>query len=100
MDEPPVKKAKLNFHGQWDWRKFVKRDFLGNILKKFVGGGDPDVSNAQDVLTYLSEKYTPATWKSLLRGYTNICFQSQAKPTHQQSPLSRMCQSGQQRNCG
>ena len=50
----PVKKAKL--------------DFLGQISKKFVGSGDPEVSDAQDVVTYLSKKYTPAEWKSLLMG--------------------------------
>ena len=39
---PPTKKAKL--------------DFLAQVSKKFVGSGDPEISDAQDVLTYLSEK--------------------------------------------
>ena len=51
---PPAKKAKL--------------DFLAQVSKKFVGSGDPEISDAKDVVTYLSEKYTPAEWKSLLQG--------------------------------
>ena len=49
----PAKKAKL--------------DFLGQVSKKFVGSGDPEISDAKDVVTYLSEKYTPAEWKNMLQ---------------------------------
>ena len=49
----PAKKAKL--------------DFLGQVSKKFVGNGDPETSDAKDVVTYLSEKYTPAEWKNMLQ---------------------------------
>ena len=42
-------------------------DFLGQVSKKFVGSGDPEISDAKDVVTYLSEKYTSAEWKNLLQ---------------------------------
>ena len=48
--------------------KKAKMDFFGQISKKFVGSGDPEVSDAQDVIAYLSKKYTPAEWKSMLQG--------------------------------
>ena len=47
--------------------KKTKMDFLAHVSQKFVGSGDPEVCDAQDVVTYLSEKYTPAEWKSLLQ---------------------------------
>ena len=47
--------------------KKAKLDFLGQVSKKFVGSGDPEISDAKDVVTYFEEKYTPAEWKSLLQ---------------------------------
>ena len=32
---------------------------MGQISKKYTGSGDPEISDARDVTTYLSEKYTP-----------------------------------------
>ena len=49
---PPVKKAKL--------------DFLAQVSQTFIGSGDPEVSDAKDVVTYLSEMCTPTQWKNLL----------------------------------
>ena len=49
---PPAKKAKLDFHAQ--------------VSKKLVGSGDPEISDAKDVVTYLSEMCTPTQWKNLL----------------------------------
>ena len=48
--------------------KKAKLDFLGLVSKNFVGSGDPEISDAKDVVTYLSEKYKPTEWKSLLQG--------------------------------
>ena len=48
--------------------KKARMDFLAQITKKYVGSGDPEISDAKDVVTYLSEKYTPSEWKHLLQG--------------------------------
>ena len=58
-------------------------DYLSSvqISKKFVSSGDPEVSNAQDVVTYLSEKYTPAVWKSLLQGLYQHLLTGATHPT-------------------
>ena len=65
---PPVKKAKL--------------DFLGQISKKFTGTGDPEASDARDIVTYFSEMYTPAAWKKLLRGFYDDLFSITGSQTH------------------
>ena len=51
--------------------KKAKMDFLGQLSRKFVGSGDPEISDAKDVVTYLSEKYTPDEWKKLLQEFAH-----------------------------
>ena len=46
---------------------------MGQISKKYTGSGDPEVSDAKDVTTYLSEKYTPTELKAMfLQLYTRL----------------------------
>ena len=47
--------------------KKARMDLLGQISKKYVGSGDPEVSDGKDVAGYLSEKYTPSTLRALLQ---------------------------------
>ena len=45
--------------------KKAKFDILGQISKKFIGSGDPEVADAKDVVTYFSEKYTPSELRAM-----------------------------------
>ena len=75
-------------------------DFLGQVSKKFVGSGDPEISDAKDVVTYLSEKYTPAEWKNMLQELDRRALQVTGTPHPRKSPLSRMWNSARLRTCG
>ena len=47
--------------------KKAKLDLLGQISRKYTGSGDPEISDAKDVTTYLSEKYTCAELTAALQ---------------------------------
>ena len=65
--------------------KKAKMDFLGQVSRKYVCSGDPEISDAKDVVTYLSEKYTPGEWKKLLQDFADrflhVTGQSDSFPT-------------------
>jgi hypothetical protein len=47
--------------------KKAKMDLLGQIWKKCFGSGDPEISDAKDVATYFSEKYTPSGLRAMFQ---------------------------------
>ena len=51
---PPAKKARI--------------DFLAQVSRKYIGSGDPEISDAKDVVTYLSDKYQPNEFQNMLQG--------------------------------
>ena len=51
----------------WMAAKKAKMDLLGQISKTYIGSGDPQISDAKDVATSLSNKYTPSWLRAMLQ---------------------------------
>jgi hypothetical protein len=74
---PPAKKARM--------------DFLAQVWRKYIGSGDPEISDAKDVVTYLSDKYQPNEFQTCSKEYMHKWRHSWARAFPMSlGPLSRM----------
>ena len=80
--------------------KKANMDLSGQISNKYIGSGDPEISDAKDVATHLSEKYTPI---GLIAMFQRLHVQVKvlsSKTMPVPIPLSPMCPSELARSSG